>query len=112
MVAMLPVCNWQNLMDENLPGGLKFDLDSVLSRLEPGPTFPPLLLVTGHWTVVFDTAIVYGLRDDSHDFKTAFWRCLPWFQNPHQTANLQICSRPSNYMLITKIIMAEAESQK
>ena len=34
-------------MDENLPGGFKFNLDSVLSRLEPGPTFPPLLLVTG-----------------------------------------------------------------
>ena len=30
MVAMLLVCDWQNLMDENLPGSLKFDLDSVL----------------------------------------------------------------------------------
>ena len=37
----------ESFMDENLPGGLKFNLDSVLSRPEPGPTFPPLLLVTG-----------------------------------------------------------------
>ena len=81
-------------MDENSPGGLKFNLDSVLSRPEPGPTFPPLLLVTGQYYLTCPMCIVYGLRDDSHDFKTAFWRCAHLMlalvpvvtrQNPGQT---------------------------
>ena len=78
-------------------------------------------LVACNWTVLFDTSIVYGLRDDSHDLKTAFWRCAHVMlalvpvvtrQNPGQTLNFQVSSRPSNDMLITNIIMAEAESQK
>ena len=73
----------ESFMDENIPGGLKFNLDSVLSRPEPGPTFPPLLLVTGQYYLTHPLCMVCGmirmiLRLRSGDVHISCWL---WFRS-------------------------------
>ena len=97
-------------MDENLPGGLKFNLDSVLSRLEPGPTFPPLLLVTGQYYLTRPLCMVCGMIRMISRLEMCTSHVGPGILI--KLKKIQVSSYPSNYMLIAKIIMAEAESQK